>query len=296
MEFWRAIKECLEFIGWGACKEIYVVDNASTDGSEIAAEQSSEVALIRSTKNLGFAKACNLGAANASSDLLLFLNPDTVVYPGALEKVYAFFNDPDHSDVGICGIQLLDKNSEVARSCARFPTPMHFLLRVVGLDLLFPRLGQFMVDWAHDSTREVDQVIGAFFVIRKNLFHHLNGFDESFFMYFEEVDLAYRARLAGWRCIYYSDAQSFHYGGGTSNQVKANRLFYQLRSRLIYAHKHFGMLGFSLTCFVTLFVEPFSRSFYSIICFSIVSFFETWSGFSKLYKWLFHAIFNWCKN
>lgn len=271
---------------------IIVVDNASSDGSENFLAGNDKVTLIRSSENLGFGKACNLGAKHARSDYVLFLNPDAAVYPDTLEIALAFMRDPQHADVGICGVQLKDESGHVSRSCWRFPTPLGFLAHASGLDRLFPSIGNSMAEWSHDTTREVDQVIGAFFLVRRRLFEALEGFDEQFFVYFEEVDFSKRARQAGWRSVYLADAQAFHAGGGTSNQVKARRLFYALRSQLIYASKHFNLSGFVLTCVAALFIEPVTRSMFAIGQCSWEACKETWSAYGMLWKWLPHWVLN----
>jgi GT2 family glycosyltransferase len=270
---------------------VILVDNASTDGSQEYAAEMPSIVLIRANTNLGFGMACNLGAQQAESDYLLFLNPDAAVYPDTLEKTFAFMQDLANAEVGICGVQLVDETGHVSRSCARFPTPWGFAAHAFGLDKVFPRIGHLMVEWAHDSTRDVDHVIGAFFMVRRELFESLNGFDERFFVYFEDVDFSYRARQAGWRSVYLADAQAFHAGGGTSNQVKARRLFYSLRSRLLYAFKHFHLLGAMVVLLTTLFIEPITRSALAIGRRSWTSLVETWQGYGMLWRWLPQWIF-----
>lgn len=278
------IKSCVESLS-PQCPVI-LVDNASTDGSPEHVAEIPAVTLIRSDKNLGFGMACNLGARHAKSEYLLFLNPDAAVYPGTLEKTLAYMQDPAHADVGICGVQLVDESGHVSRSCARFPTPLGFAAHALGLDKLIPRLGHFMSEWPHDSTRDVDHVIGAFYMVRRDLFESLNGFDERFFVYLEDLDLSYRARQAGWRSVYLADVQAFHAGGGTSNQVKARRLFYSLRSRLLYAFKHFSWAGAMLVLLSALLIEPFSRSALAVARRSWPFFKETWQGYAMLWRWL----------
>lgn len=265
---------------------VTVVDNDSTDGSQAVVANLHRVSLVQMEQNLGFGKACNLGAQQAQAEYLLFLNPDAAVYPGTLEKTLAYMQDPAHADVGICGVQLVDESGHVSRSCARFPTPWGFAAHAFGLDKIFPSIGHFMVEWAHDGTRDVDHVIGAFFMVRRELFDSLYGFDERFFVYLEDLDFSYRAREAGWRSVYLADVQAFHAGGGTSNQVKAKRLFYSLRSRLLYAFKHFSWSGAILVMLTTLLVEPLSRSALAVAKRSWPSFKETWQGYGMLWRWL----------
>jgi hypothetical protein len=165
-----------------------------------------------------------------------------------------------HACTGIVGIAMVDESGRVVPSCARYPRAWHFASRAIGLDRLWPRTGHFMLEWDHAQTRQVDQVIGAFFMIRRELFEALSGFDERFFVYFEEVDLAWRARQAGWASVYLAEAQAYHKGGGTSSAVKDVRLFYSLRSRLQYSRKHFRLPERLLLWAVTFALEPISRA------------------------------------
>ena len=97
-----------------------------------------------------------------------------------------------------------------------------------------------MREWNHEESREVDQVMGAFFLVRQKLFEEWGGFDERFFVYLEDVDFSSRARRVGWRSFYMAGVKAYHKGGGTSEQIKSTRLFYSLRSRILYSYKHFS--------------------------------------------------------
>lgn len=241
---------------------VVVVDNASTDGSADCLDDIDlPLVVIRNAQNLGFAKACNQGAKGSTADYLLFLNPDTRLFKDSLIKPLAFMEQPENQKIGITGIQLVDEDGQISRTCARFPTPAMFFAKMLGLNMLFPRQfpSYLMSEWDHRETRDVDQVMGAFFLIRRHLFETLNGFDERFFVYFEEVDLSCRANNAGWKTVYLADARAYHKGGGTSEQVKATRMFYSLRSRILYGYKHFDWFSATFLMAGTLFVEPISR-------------------------------------
>ncbi len=241
---------------------VVVVDNASTDGSADSLDDIDlPLVIIRNAQNLGFAAACNQGAKGSDADYLLFLNPDIRLFPDSLSRPIRFMQQPGNEKIGICGIQLVDESGRVARTCARFPMLDMFFSKMLGLNILFSRYfpSHFMIEWNHKETSEVDQVMGAFFLIRRNLFETMGGFDERFFVYFEEVDLSCRASNAGWKTVYYADAKAYHKGGGTSEQVKAIRLFYSLRSRIIYGYKHFGWFSATLLMAATFFLEPLSR-------------------------------------
>jgi GT2 family glycosyltransferase len=247
---------------------VIIVDNASTDDSlaQVNAIENLPFTLdiVRNLTNRGFGAACNQGASLATGDYLLFLNPDTRLFEDSLYKPYQFMQDQKNKDVGIVGIQLLDEQNRIARSCARFPKLLAFATNLIGLDRVLPKLGMAMVEWDHKQTREVDQVIGAFFFVRRNVFKLLRGFDERFFVYFEEVDFSFRAQSLGYRSIFFADAQAFHAGGGTSRQVKALRLFYSLRSRLLYGLKHFSLFQAYILIIITLGPELVTRSIFSL--------------------------------
>ena len=244
-----------------ALQDTVVVDNGSCDGScDGLAVQHGRLKVIRNDDNRGFAAACNQGAAGLKSDLILFLNPDTRLFDNSLAVPLAHLAEPIHDRTGIVGIQIVDETNLVERTCARFPTARHFAFQALAIDRVWPAVGHTMREWDHRDSRPVDQVIGAYFLIRRTLFEQLGGFDERFFVYFEEVDLALRAKQAGWRSMYVADAQVFHKGGGTSDQIRARRLFYSLRSRLLYGRKHFSLPQRIALVLVTALLEPLSRA------------------------------------
>jgi N-acetylglucosaminyl-diphospho-decaprenol L-rhamnosyltransferase len=270
---WNAgslLTECLE--SFEAASEdgvtlshITIVDNCSTDSSLQALEELNlklPLEIIRNTSNKGFAAACNQGACGSDADFLLFLNPDTRLNSGSLETPALFLADSKNSRVGIVGIQLIGQTGNVTRSCARRPTVWSMICQSLGLDRsgysFFP--SHFLSEWDHCDTRAVDQVMGAFFFLRGSMFAELGGFDERFFVYFEDMDLAVRAGELGWTSVYLATARAFHHGGGTSKQVKDARLFYNWRSRILYAFKHFSVLGAATIAFMTLSFEPIVRT------------------------------------
>lgn len=245
---------------------VVVVDNGSIDGS-LAGIRALELPLtvIELGLNAGFAAACNIGARGSTADHILFLNPDAALYRDSLSRPLAFLSAPENADVGILGVQLIDDEGEVARTCANFLRPRHIIAHTTGLNHLLPSIfpQHFMVDFDHRSSRVVDQVMGAFFLMRRHVLEALGGWDERFFVYLEDVDLAYRAHLNGWRSYYFAEVGAYHRGGGVSRQVKAARLFYSLRSRILYAFKHFHPAVAMLVLLGTLAVEPLTRIVYA---------------------------------
>lgn len=256
------LRACLQSIADGASgvalSRVVVVDNASTDNSLATALTAPlAVQVIRNDVNRGFGAACNQGAAGSRADYLLFLNPDTRLEADTLENTIGFLDGAAQGDVGICGIRLEDDDGHASTSAARFPSPLVFFGEATGLarglPAFFPR--HLLTAQECATTCDVDQVIGAYFVIRRALFDTLQGFDERFFVYFEEVDLSLRARLAGYRSVFFAGAKAYHKGGLSSDQVKAARLFYSLRGRLLYAWKHFSTVRAVTVMAITFGVE-----------------------------------------
>jgi len=288
----RLLYECLESIALADrtgfyLKRVVIVDNASTDSSLSELEKLDlPLHIIHNSINLGFAAACNQGVKNSSADYLLFLNPDIRLFHDSLSKPINFMASTDNKGIGILGIQLIDDKKKVSRSCARFPTPMLFLSRTLGFDILFPSIfkSHFMKDWDHKENKIVNHVIGAFFLVRHALFNELGGFDERFFVYLEDVDFSLRAKELGFDSYYLIEAQAYHKGGGTSEQIKAVRLFYSLRSKLLYSFKHFCLKASISLLLLTLFVEPIMRIFFSVIKLSGKGVLETLKGYALLWS------------
>lgn len=242
-------------------KNIIVVDNASHDDSLNGCEEIRlPITVIRNSENRGFARACNQGAALGESDYLLFLNPDVTLCDGSLSNAVAFLHEERVTSIGICGIRLFDEDGKDTTCWSRLPRPLTMLCKVVGLDKL-RQLSPSGVTGRKEISerREVEQVIGACFFVRRALYDALHGFDERFFMYYEEVDLSFRARGLGFRSYYLGDLTGVHTGGGCSKHVKGRRLFYVLRSRLAFAKKHFSRPAYIGIAAATLTIEPFAR-------------------------------------
>lgn len=284
------LQECINSVRahhTGLVGKCIVVDNGSSDGSMDFLHDASDVELLLTGQNLGFAKACNLGAALGSEDSVLFLNPDAKLLPDSLTGALAALLATENSSVGIVGVQLIGDNGAVQRTCARFPTPTLMMAKSTGLASLIGNFNFHMHNWAHNETKPVDHVIGAFYLIRRSLFEVMNGFDESFFVYLEDLDLSYRASQLGYHSLYVANVQAFHKGGGVSEQVKAHRLFYSLRSRIIYAFKHFNMPSAVLVTFATLIIEPISRLMFLFLRGRASEIRDLGHGYQMLWSWVF---------
>lgn len=291
---WNAgdqLRACLASIpGADAAYEInrvVIVDNASSDSSLNGLESLGlPLTILRNANNRGFGAACNQGAADSEADYLLFLNPDTRLDDSSLKLPISYMSEARNADIGVCGIRLVDDLGVACRSCTRLPTPQHFCAQMLGLDKLFPRRfpSHFMNEWDHVNSQDVDHVMGAFYLIRTPLFRQLGGFDERFFVYLEDLDLSSRVRKSGHRIYYLADAQAFHKGGGTSEQVKAARLFYALRSRNLFGYKHFHWFTATMLMLGTLIIEPFARIALAVAKRSPSAIKETLAGFAALWS------------
>ncbi|MEU5320353.1 glycosyltransferase family 2 protein [Streptomyces sp. NPDC021056] len=290
----RHLQECLRSIVRSdrsllRVARIVVVDNASTDSS-LNELTSGDIPLdvVRNSHNRGFAAACNQGAARGHSDFLLFLNPDTELYPDTLRAVGGFLGTPDAEGVGICGGRMVDERGEPAISCSRFPSLRIFFGKMTGLDRLAPALfpPHHLLPAETTASGPVDQVIGAFFLLRRSLFEELGGFDERYFLYFEETDLALRARRRNRRSYFLHEARVHHIGQVSSAQLGGRRLRYSLCSRSRYAFRHWPRSHAWLLMALTLTVELAARVGRALLRRSLSECRATLSGYGGYLSWL----------
>ncbi len=287
------LSDCVSSIlngNYDSIDKIIIVDNGSEDGSANLQIESNQVLLIKNPSNYGFAKSCNIGARHSTGEYILFLNPDTVLEPNTLKKTINYMEKDGNEMVGISGIQLCYEDGNIARHSSRFPSPFSFFMRSSGLHKIFLSLDHVLTEWNHLDTREVPHVIGAYFFVRKKLFNSLNGFDERFFVYLEDLDFSLRADRLGFKTHFISTIKSMHIAGGTSRQIQAKRLFYSLRSRIIYSYKHFNFLSATLILLSVIFIEPISRTLFSIKNLSLISIKNLIKSYILLFKWLFEWI------
>lgn len=239
---------------------VIIVDNASTDNSTQAIGGSElRLSVIHNATNRGFAAGCNQGAAVGSAPYILFLNPDVRVEQNTLEKALSYIDAPGHDQIGVVGVRLLDRTGRTARNCARRPTEASLLAQALFLDRILPRTfpPHFISDWDHLDTQAVDQVMGAFLMIRRDLFIAEKGFDERFFVYYEDLDLCMRVTDAGYSVMHLAEAAAVHDGGGTTNAVKDRRLCYGATSRVSFMHKWYGFMpALLLIVLISLFEMP----------------------------------------
>lgn len=234
--------------------EVIVVDNASRDGTaDLVAGAHPWVQVVASRDNLGFAAGNNLAAQRATGRYLLLLNPDALPHPGALRQGVAYMDA--HPQVGMGGGELLGEDGSRQPSARMFPTLRDELFTLSGLAARHPRsrvLARLDRRWADpDAAARVDWIPGAFVFIPTALFRELGGFDEAFFMYYEEVDLCRRLAAAGRPVQYWPVLKAMHIGGASAKTVAQARVSkagsqlesWRMRSALLYYRKHHGFRG-----------------------------------------------------
>jgi hypothetical protein len=222
--------------------EVIVVDSGSSDGSPaMVREQFSWVKLLDYRENVGFPKGNNLGLAASRGRYALLLNPDTVVVGDALPAMVDYLDK--HPDVGLVGGQLLNADGSVQSSRRRFPTLATAAFESTWLQPFAPRrlLSRYtMEDVPEDATADVDWLVGACLMARREAIAQVGPMDEGYFMYSEELDWCRRFKEAGWRIVYLPDAQIIHYVGKSSEQAVTRRHVNFQRAKLRYFYKFHG--------------------------------------------------------
>lgn len=285
----RLLRECLESVRNDASEslvQIIVVDNDSSDSSLTGLPDDSRLSIVRSNENVGFGRACNLGARQSSSEFILFLNPDCTIQTGLIDSISKTLGKESHRRDAVLGIALTDSAGRIQRHCARRPTASTMVFDAVGLSKLFPRLfhGMIMEEFDHLTSRQVDHVIGGFYLVRRKVFDMVGGFDEAFFLFLEDLDLSCRIKDEGWGIWYSAEHSAHHEGGGTTRQIKARRLFYSVESRLLFAKKRLGRVAYTMVVGASLFVEPLSRLLQSLLRLDRGSARETLIAFRMVYR------------
>jgi GT2 family glycosyltransferase len=224
--------------------EIFVVDNNSTDESNLFfKEKFNGVKFIWNKTNLGFAKANNAALPFAKGKYILFLNPDTIVAEDCFIKCITFFDS--QVDAGALGVHMIDGSGKFLKESKRaFPSPLTSLFKLSGLTKMFPRSKLFaryyLGSLNENENTEVDVLAGAFMMIPKKIIDSLSGFDESFFMYGEDIDLSFRIQKLGYKNLYFAETTIVHFKGESSKKDSLNyvKVFYSAMS--IFVKKHYG--------------------------------------------------------
>lgn len=236
-DFLRACLAAVPDAAHGLSAEVVVVDNASSDGSLAGIQQSPALSVIRNPENVGFARACNQAVAATASPFVCFLNPDAVPRPGSLARLLEAARERE--DAGAVGPRVLNPDGSLQPSCRLVPSfgvaLGHALLGFVRPHNRFTR-AYMLLDWDHRTEREVDWVSASAMLVRREAFEAVGGFDDRFFMYVEDLDLCDRMRRAGWKIVYFPEAEVVHHVGGSSRRLPYRMIRHHHRSALRYAY------------------------------------------------------------
>lgn len=227
----------------GIPAEVWVVDNASRDGSvPYLSERFPQAHFIANSDNHGFSRANNMAIRQAQGEYVLLLNPDTLLPEDTLRRCLAYLDT--HPTVGATGVRMLNPDGTFAPESRRgLPTPFTSFCKMTGLGTLFPRsrvFGKYYMRYLDiHQPAAIEVISGAFCMVRHEAFRQVGLMDEDFFMYGEDIDLSYRLLQAGWQC-HYLPCPILHYKGESTvkSSYRYVHVFYQ--AMLIFFNKHFG--------------------------------------------------------
>lgn len=240
------IARCLQSLSveQGLIGEVALIDNASTDWTvKLVEQQFPQVRVIRHRENLGYAAAVNQGLREVSGELVLLLNPDAWVKEAGLRPLLDYLHK--HSDVGACAPRLLFPDGRFQASCRRFPTVGRLLIEASGLGLILPFLSHWRWKLSEKEHQEgpVDQPMTSVFLLKRRTMNQTGLFDESFPIFFNDVDYCRRIWIAGFSIAYVPQAQWYHRLGGATGQRKFRMTFVSHRSFFRYFWKHASLIG-----------------------------------------------------
>lgn len=198
--------------------EVIVVDNASSDGSSamVREEFGTKVQLIASKDNLGFSRGNNAGVVQSKGKYLLFLNPDTIMHKGTMEKMLAFMDDTPRAGAATCLLRLADGTLDDGAHRG-FPTPWNSFCYFSGIAKIFPKselLNGYNLGWRDmEKTHEIDALVGAFMLVRREAGEEVGWWDEDYFFYGEDLDFCYNLKEKKWKIFFIPSVEILHYKG-----------------------------------------------------------------------------------
>jgi GT2 family glycosyltransferase len=223
--------------------EIIVVDNNSTDNSvEFLKPKHPDVNFIANQENVGFSKANNQGFDVSSGKYILILNPDTLIEPDTLQKMYDLLESDN--EIGAAGCKVLNEDGSFQQACRRsFPTPWNSFCKLFGLQKMFPKsklFSSYNLSYLDINEQyEVEALIGAFIFTRKKVLDAIGGFDESFFMYGEDLDLCFKIKKNDWKILYSPITSIKHLKGESTKRSNIDEVKHFYNAMEIYIKKNY---------------------------------------------------------
>jgi GT2 family glycosyltransferase len=237
------LRDCLRSVRCEAPREVVVVDNASSDGSAEMVHTEYPWAVLHSNKtNVGYGTAANQGIASCTAKYVLLLNADTLLPTGSLQALSTYLDE--HPGAAVLGPRLVNMDGALQASCYPFPGTFRWIFDNDDIGFLFhciPVLrNRFLRTWPHTHARVVPWVKGAALALRREAFEDVSGFDESFFLYFEETDLCHRLKTVGWQTHFAPVTTITHIGGGSVGQRHADMTVQLAASNMLFCQRHYS--------------------------------------------------------
>ncbi|ADC45964.1 glycosyl transferase GT2 family [Methanobrevibacter ruminantium M1] len=232
--------------------EIFLVDNKSTDDSLEKLQEyfKSEtergiLKIIPNQSNDGFAKANNIAIEQAKGDFILLLNSDTLMKQSTIDKCMDYITDKGHDDIDALGCKVSLADGSLDKACKRsFPNPANSFYKLFHINVDSDKNDYNLDDLDDDGIYEIDCLVGAFMLVRRTTIDEVGLLDDAFFMYGEDIDWCYRIKQAGWKIVYFGQAEIIHYKGASSedkNTKKRNpKIIYEFyRAMYVFYKKHY---------------------------------------------------------
>ncbi len=266
------LRECLASLNRftkGITFEVFVVDNASSDGSaDMVNRDFPQVKLIQNEKNAGYSRANNQAIKDSKGRYVALLNPDTVLIEEVFSPLVEYADR--HDDIGAIGPKVLCRDGKTVQNvCARnLPNLYYDFCRLSGLSRRFSGTqlfgGEYQSYWDHQTSRYVEGLLGACMLVRKTAIDEVGLMDEKQFMYGDEIDWCRRLLDAGWGIYYDADASIIHCGGESSNQVKVFAGVEAEKALKYYYWKHNGQ-WYALLFSLELGILTFGKYVWSVL-------------------------------
>lgn len=241
----RFVQKCLSSLQAatiGLDTEVFVIDNASSDGTpELIEQQFPKIKLIRNPMNAGFAAANNIGIVLSRGKYVALINSDVEVPAGCLQKMICYLDR--YPSVGMLGPKMLTSSGSAAPSCMRRPSLRILLTHALGLASFLPNLNLHVQNPESLGTQSVDVLNGWFWLVRKEALDQVGLLDERFFMYGEDIDWCHRFWNGGWKVVYFPDAEAVHYGGASSARAPVRFYIEMQRANLQYWRRYHGLIS-----------------------------------------------------
>lgn len=243
---------------------IIIVNNSPDDDLKPLLENQN-ISIITNPVNKGFGYACNQAVPYLKHEFCLLLNPDTILFKDTLEKSIEYLEA--HKDVTALGVKHYNEHNTVVPSCSRFPTVSSFFFDSILLSKISPQIFTplfLMKDWNHLESRYVDQVMGAYIMVRKSFIEKFGLMDERYFVFLEDMDFCKKIWDNGGKVFYNADIALIHEGASSTEGVSDKKMAYLMEGKIKYCRKHFTKLKYFLALPCIVVIEPIIRLLVSI--------------------------------